>query len=1017
MLSLYYVTATFVQSWRIQKACNKIAEKFSEKSSVVFYVLPKDGYEANLVTSELCTNRSEAKVCDLLWMFADRRGCCLTPSQNIHIGPWVTFPEPPTLIPFNCTSSEELSLDKTKTVHLLLETDILPALPEASLENIMIEKYGKPIAWKVDSHFAVLLESDIDHFTNLLIATFLQNNLCINDSLPLIRIESVGYEGQPQPYEMMKKHLRKQLTSRCDFQLGEEEWLKHLDGLRSLSVLANQATEFEYNKNRTEGKTGIVKPDLIPSGKNMSELSSQAASSEDAVDSRKSSPIKVVNEKPKIEAKISPMKRVIEEPVIKSVKEETVLRSPSKSPAKQVEVKKDDIIKSKPTEVVIESKPSHLESIVTAKIEPIPRSIPEPSPVPVTPIETVAKKEDKMPDSSKHKTPEAISAVKNNTKRPSLRRSKESLKESKPLNILVYSDVATSRDNVVSTLKNILEKDMYTIYPLTSQQAKEKSWIDNTSLLVICGSVTSDLGEILVDYFLQGGKLLSLCSDVLHIVLPTYRTAEVREHELVQFSYDKWQKVKMMHYIFCYHPSPVKKNFSTDSDESSSTLAKKPSIELKDLQGDMHNLDVKVLGSEETWNTPSLLLATNLKSGGKAVFSQVHLEINPCEYESDESKYKILKENEKNRLEIFADLLVKHLGFITKKDAVLQSEPKITYQNAYFLGRHELKFEVLEKLKSFYNADNMIQTSKLSMKFFGKNETVPSGKTNILPILIHSCPEDFSTVDYFDNLSTKDIGRLVIYVPIISSSMHIISDLNLTHGIAVLPRQQTDGLGRSNNQWLSPLGCAMFSLQLHIPINSPLGSRLSLTQHLIAIAIVQTIKQLDQYQFLDLGLKWPNDIYVNRAHKIGGLLVTSTFLGNDILVNIGVGINLDNKVPGVCINDLIQEHNRLNHQKIPLLSYERLMALVFNEIERLIDLVQSGKIDEIYTMYYKYWLNEQQEIEIQDQSGRREQATIVGIDEFGFLQIKTKKDKALRSVQPDGNSFDMLKGLILPKYH
>lgn len=47
------------------------------------------------------------------------------------------------------------------------------------------------------------------------------------------------------------------------------------------------------------------------------------------------------------------------------------------------------------------------------------------------------------------------------------------------------------------------------------------------------------------------------------------------------------------------------------------------SIELKDLHGSAHNLDVKVLGLEETWNTPSLLLANSVKSGGTAVFSQV----------------------------------------------------------------------------------------------------------------------------------------------------------------------------------------------------------------------------------------------------------------------------------------------------------------------------------------------------------------------------------------------------------
>lgn len=47
------------------------------------------------------------------------------------------------------------------------------------------------------------------------------------------------------------------------------------------------------------------------------------------------------------------------------------------------------------------------------------------------------------------------------------------------------------------------------------------------------------------------------------------------------------------------------------------------SVDVKDLQGNAHSLQVQVLGSEETWNTPSLLLATDTNSGGTAVFSQV----------------------------------------------------------------------------------------------------------------------------------------------------------------------------------------------------------------------------------------------------------------------------------------------------------------------------------------------------------------------------------------------------------
>ena len=99
------------------------------------------------------------------------------------------------------------------------------------------------------------------------------------------------------------------------------------------------------------------------------------------------------------------------------------------------------------------------------------------------------------------------------------------------------------------------------------QQVKTKIWFDNTILLVVCGTITDDIKNILLDYFLIGGKMFSLCSDLLNIVLPNYHTAEVREHELVQFSYGKWSKIKMMHHVFCYQPSPVRKHFSHDGEE------------------------------------------------------------------------------------------------------------------------------------------------------------------------------------------------------------------------------------------------------------------------------------------------------------------------------------------------------------------------------------------------------------------------------------------------------------------
>lgn len=76
------------------------------------------------------------------------------------------------------------------------------------------------------------------------------------------------------------------------------------------------------------------------------------------------------------------------------------------------------------------------------------------------------------------------------------------------------------------------------------------------------------------------------------------------------------------------HPKQQQKTHNIQYTTTLRALVCPPrSIELKDLKGHLHQLDVKVLGTEETWNTPSLLLAHNQKSGGSAVFSQVSLNV------------------------------------------------------------------------------------------------------------------------------------------------------------------------------------------------------------------------------------------------------------------------------------------------------------------------------------------------------------------------------------------------------
>lgn len=57
--------------------------------------------------------------------------------------------------------------------------------------------------------------------------------------------------------------------------------------------------------------------------------------------------------------------------------------------------------------------------------------------------------------------------------------------------------------------------------------------------------------------------------------------------------------------------------------------------------------------------------------------------------------------------------------------------------------------------------------------------------------------------------------------------------------------------------------------------------------------------------------------------------------------------------------------------------------------------------------------NRDTQVNITSSDGVAKEVKILGIDSFGYLEVQSADGKIF-SVQPDGNSFDILKGLIAP---
>ena len=71
--------------------------------------------------------------------------------------------------------------------------------------------------------------------------------------------------------------------------------------------------------------------------------------------------------------------------------------------------------------------------------------------------------------------------------------------------------------------------------------------------------------------------------------------------------------------------------------------------------------------------------------------------------------------------------------------------------------------------------------------------------------------------------------------------MNVVSGLPLVDGLLIVPDRQTAGEGRGGNRWISPEGCAMFTLQLHLTLGRGIGRTPSLLQHVVGLAVIKAL--------------------------------------------------------------------------------------------------------------------------------------------------------------------------------
>ncbi|XP_076606365.1 biotin--protein ligase [Chaetodon auriga] len=566
----------------------------------------------------------------------------------------------------------------------------------------------------------------------------------------------------------------------------------------------------------------------------------------------------------------------------------------------------------------------------------------------------------------------------------------------KPPNVLVYTGGSQERFQAVSQLlSECINMENNIIYPLLPQQVLSDPWLDNTKLLVLAEEETMppQLQTRFLTYLSQGGRVLGLASTLC----PAGLCLEVREGRSRQVSRLSFTR--------------------EDCTELELSLLASGKVYIRNTQGGGQvELWGELKGDVPHQKDMVIVRVTHGGDGGEAVLCQVHLEIAPDSQNLTSEGFDELKVSNALRYEVLTEILTS-LGL----NCELNQTPAVSPVHLLATSK-EAKTSFLNWLQTRADQNGLLTLSKASFKMVPSSELqddpfLPEGS---LALVIDSsesqCWPQFSMETYSKNLKTSILGHTLLYAEVTTSTMDLLEGLTLhlpkDVGLISVAARQSQGRGRGRNAWLSPLGCAMFTLRVQVDLSSRLGQRIPFLQHLAALAVVEAVRTLPGYQDIDLRVKWPNDIYYGKLMKLGGVLVTSTVIGSTFHLLIGCGFNVTNSNPTVCINDLIQHYNVQHTSSLQPLSCAQLIARTVSCLEALINSFQQGGPDAILPTYYKRWLHSGTHVRLWSEDGL--EAEVVGLDHNGFLKVYSK-EQGVVSLEPDGNSFDMLKNLVVIK--
>ncbi|KAK0394717.1 hypothetical protein QR680_000895 [Steinernema hermaphroditum] len=547
--------------------------------------------------------------------------------------------------------------------------------------------------------------------------------------------------------------------------------------------------------------------------------------------------------------------------------------------------------------------------------------------------------------------------------------------------LLVYTgDNEKLFELILKQMTSIISLSQYNVEHVLAETLRSSQWVSRKTACLLMAS-TEGLDDSawlrLQDYFSHCGKIIFVCQNNLLAGLSSCQSLK-KQTNLLKLAFGKRQS------------KSLGKDFENFLKRAVKVLSKSKEINetyhARDFIGG-YKYSVHLCKEEDS---PMFMYMENTAQQASALFSDATTD----ELMSD-GGHKLIR-----------DALCR-LGIKT-----IENNAECCGRTGYLICAHDQISGIVERL-SF--TDPIGEAPKLLFRRqSAKSGAEENGTDNVDLVTIVVCTRsgiqsEFDDVKYFSTLKTKSLGKSIICFAKCPSTLSISQSLSKGlrgyDGIVVVALEQDDISGRNGAIWTSPKGCPTFSFDFNVPVNSNLGRSIEFAQHILTLSIVQALKGLLGEEF-PAKIKWPNDVYYKKKSKLASVFVQSSVRDKYVICLLSGAVNVSNKFPFGCINELIGEEA---HK----LSSEEVIACVMNKFEMLVNLLERKGVEVFLKEYLSHWLHKDEEVYmLRKESVKKEKVVIRGLDHTGHLILQNKKSDEVFCIAEKGYSFDVSRKFI-----